>query len=274
MSGKTRLCFCPAQCGAATRSPCHRSLLDTSHPDIIPQLRRPGTTTQALGDPPAPGTALSTGSDKEAGTQDSGHLAKVTGLTRGQPGCLLSAGRQGLQPPARPAWLLRQGRARRHARGRAGRVGGGLTWRWPSGSAASRASARKLLCSSSWASSSPATPSAWRASDALTRSLPCWTNSEISISHGTSQVTLLPKLSLVPFASVKTGRNRGGNPVLAPFIVQARVPPKGSIRSPEVCKGQGPTAWEGPTPPLGPKAQDARGFTQLLCGQLADPGRG
>lgn len=173
MSRKTRLCFCPAQFGAATRSPCHRSLLDTSHPGIIPQLRRPGTTTQALGDPPAQPLALA--QTRKPGTQDSGHLAKVTGLTRSQPGCLLSAGRQGLQPLARPAWLLRHGRPR----GRAGRVGGGLTWRWPSGSAASRASARKLLCSSSWASSSPATPSAWRASDALTRSLPCWTNPEI-----------------------------------------------------------------------------------------------
>lgn len=94
-----------------------------------------------------------------------------------------------------------------HARERAGGVGGGLTWRWPSGSVASWALARKLLCSSSWASRSPAMPSAWPASDAFTRSLPCWTNSEIYISHRTSQVTLLPKLSLVPFAAMKMGRN-------------------------------------------------------------------
>lgn len=48
-----------------------------------------------------------------------------------------------------------------------------------------------------------------RSSDALTRSLPRWTNSEIDRSRRTPQVTLLPKPSLASSTSTKRVRNSG-----------------------------------------------------------------
>lgn len=110
----------------------HRSLLGTSHPDTTLQLQQPGTTTQAPGD--APGRALSTGSQtRKLGTQGSGALAKVTGLPHGQPGFLLSAGRQGLRPLVRPAWLLPDMPVNVQGEWAAGSPGGGPRGQRPAG---------------------------------------------------------------------------------------------------------------------------------------------
>lgn len=62
---------------------------------------------------------------------------------------------------------------------------GQVTLRNSSGSEFRWELARKPLRSSSWASMSVAVASAWRARDAVTRSLPLWTNSGIEMNHRT-----------------------------------------------------------------------------------------
>lgn len=56
-----------------------------------------------------------------------------------------------------------------------------VTWRNPLGSSVSSISAWRRPRSSCWASVSLVISSAWRTSEAVTRSLPRWTNSETGI---------------------------------------------------------------------------------------------
>ena len=84
-----------------------------------------------------------------------------------------------------------------------------VTWRNSSGWAVSCPAARKLLRSSCWASVSLAISSAWRTSEALTRSLPRWTNSAIETKQGTLQVACLAKPPLTASSSTWSVRNAG-----------------------------------------------------------------
>ena len=82
-----------------------------------------------------------------------------------------------------------------------------VTWRNSSGWAVSCPAARKLLRSSCWASASLAISSAWRTSEALTRSLPRWTNSAIETKQRTLQVARLAKPPLAASSSTWSVRN-------------------------------------------------------------------
>ena len=95
-----------------------------------------------------------------------------------------------------------------------------VTWRNSSGWVVSCPAARKLLCSSCWASASLAISSVWRTSEALTRSLPRWTNSAIETKQGTLQVARLEKPPLAASSSTWSVRNAGASLIsYFPFII-------------------------------------------------------